>query len=185
MIDLLSSVFLWASVPAGAMLAVIVAFHFESEPRTTEKKALGFLVILLFEVPRFAMPFLPQPGLGIPRMIAWPLGGALFALAMGFAGLAATRLGPAVADAPSKDEELQTSGVYGLVRHPIYFGDAFWPVGWSILFGAAYSLALTPLWFALLLVQSSLEERKLVGEHGEAYEHYKEHVPYRIIPKVV
>lgn len=41
--------------------------------------------------------------------------------------------------------DLVTDGVYSIVRHPIYFGDSIWPLGWSITFGAICSSLLTPI----------------------------------------
>jgi protein-S-isoprenylcysteine O-methyltransferase Ste14 len=86
---------------------------------------------------------------------------------------------------PNKEGKLQTSGIYGVVRHPIYFGDAFWPLGWSIMFNASYSLMLSPLWLIILLLFSSVEEERLVEEYGDEYVKYKQRVRKRIIPGII
>jgi protein-S-isoprenylcysteine O-methyltransferase Ste14 len=79
-------------------------------------------------------------------------------------------------------EELQTTGVYRLVRHPIYFG---WVL---IVFGAAHMtgdrLAFGVLTTIYLLIAMPWEERSLEREFGPAYQRYKERVRWRIVPYV-
>lgn len=176
-----NNVWFWASISVGTILCVIAALSFEEEPRTAERSAAGFTAILLFEASRLVLPFLPQPSLDLPRFLSLPLGAGILAPAMAVGGLAVHRLGLGVTTAPNGEENLQTSGVYGIVRHPIYFCDAFWPAGWSVLFNAAYSLALAPLWLFLMFSLSAVEERRLVEEYGEEYEKYQKEVP-RLIP---
>lgn len=78
------------------------------------------------------------------------------------------------------DEELQTGGVYGLVRHPLYFG---WVV---IVFGAAHMtgdrLTFAVLTTAYLVMAMPWEERSLEREFGASYRRYKEKVRWKILP---
>ena len=76
--------------------------------------------------------------------------------------------------------KLQTNGVYGIVRHPMYLGDVLWALGWSIIFNALYALALIPLWFFLRYSISVLEEEKLIEKYGEIYRVYMQKVRKRI-----
>jgi protein-S-isoprenylcysteine O-methyltransferase Ste14 len=146
-----------------------------------------FTLILLFsfEMPRLIVVFLPQPNLDLPNVIAWIVGAIIFLVALSFAVLGGHQIRTGAMKEPSGKRKLETSGVYGIVRHPIYFGDTFWPVGLSIMFNAAYSLLLTPLWFILLFLFSIVEEEKLVEEYGKEYEEYMQKVPKRIIPCVL
>jgi len=77
--------------------------------------------------------------------------------------------------------DLVTDGVYGVVRHPIYFGDLMWPIGLSITFGAICSLMLTPIWIAIYLYTIDIEEKWLVKEYGEKYLRYRKRVK-KLIP---
>ena len=79
--------------------------------------------------------------------------------------------------------DLVTTGIYGIVRHPIYFGDSIWPLGWSIIFGSQCSSLMTPIWFLMYVITIRYEESALVREYGEKYRKYQKRVK-RIIPYV-
>jgi hypothetical protein len=78
------------------------------------------------------------------------------------------------------DEELQTGGVYGLVRHPLYFG---WVL---VVFGAAHMtgdrLTFAVVTTAYLVIAMPWEERSLERAFGVSYRRYKEAVRWKIVP---
>jgi methanethiol S-methyltransferase len=80
------------------------------------------------------------------------------------------------------DEELQTGGVYRLVRHPLYFG---WVL---IVFGAARMtgdrLTFAILTTTYLVIAMPWEERSLERTFGASYRRYMEKVRWRIVPYV-
>jgi protein-S-isoprenylcysteine O-methyltransferase Ste14 len=80
------------------------------------------------------------------------------------------------------DEELQTGGVYRIVRHPLYFG---WLL---IVFGAAHMtgdrLTFAVLTTAYLVIAMPWEERSLEREFGPSYRRYEQEVRWRILPYV-
>ena len=80
------------------------------------------------------------------------------------------------------DEELQDGGVYGIVRHPIYFG---WVLG---TFGAAHMtgdrLAWAVLTTAYLIIAMPWEEQSLERAFGRRYVDYKRRVRWKILPYV-
>ncbi len=116
-----------------------------------------------------ALVFLPHGSL-------WPVNAVVIAasIALGVVGatlavLGAARLGPAMTPSPIPREHapLVTSGVYGLVRNPIYTGLISGGLGLA-LFGA--SLWHIVAWVALVLllsVKARWEERMLVAEHPD------------------
>lgn len=68
-----------------------------------------------------------------------------------------------------------TPVLYRVVRHPLY-------VGWFFAFWMTPTMTLAHLLFAAattayILIAIQLEERDLVREHGESYEHYRRSVP--------
>ncbi len=77
---------------------------------------------------------------------------------------------------------LQTTGVYGFVRHPLYFA-------WLLfVFGTPY-MTFTRLEFAVLsslylALAIPLEERALINTFGESYLTYQRQVKWRMLPGV-
>jgi protein-S-isoprenylcysteine O-methyltransferase Ste14 len=75
---------------------------------------------------------------------------------------------------------LQTTGLYGFVRHPLYFS-------WVLMVFGSPAMTATRLTFALtstayLAIAIHWEERSLVGLFGGAYVQYRRHVRWRMIP---
>jgi protein-S-isoprenylcysteine O-methyltransferase Ste14 len=80
----------------------------------------------------------------------------------------------------SADESLRTSGVYGWVRHPVYFG-------WVLFVFATPNLTTDRLVFAIvstayLAMAVPFEERSLIEVFGERYRLYAANVRWRIVP---
>src|SRR6266508_626965 len=117
--------------------------------------------------------------------VRWPgnlrVPALVIAIVSGAAGLwlavsAIGTLGKSVSPFPKPlaTSELKESGVYALVRHPIYGG--------ILLLSLAWSLALSPGALAIALVfKSRLEERWLIDRHP-AYAGYRERVRRRFVP---
>ncbi len=72
---------------------------------------------------------------------------------------------------PKEGGYLVTSGVYGLVRHPIYSGLIAGTLGWALLTGSLLGLAFAVLLFIFFDLKSRREERWLV----ETYPTYPEY----------
>jgi protein-S-isoprenylcysteine O-methyltransferase Ste14 len=78
--------------------------------------------------------------------------------------------------------KLITTGVYGLVRNPIYLADVLWPLGLAIIMRSTYGVALTPVWWAIFLIHTLAEEGALERALGAEYRNYVRKVPGRIFP---
>lgn len=83
---------------------------------------------------------------------------------------------------PERHVPLSTSGVYAIVRHPLYFG-------WALLVFGAPHMTATRLVFAIvstayLAVAIPWEERALVAFFGPDYAAYRLKVRWRMIPGV-
>lgn len=77
---------------------------------------------------------------------------------------------------------LVTTGLYGFVRHPLYFA-------WTLLVFAAPDMTMTRLTFAVLstvylAIAIPFEERALIGVFGAQYRAYQRRVRWRMIPGV-
>ena len=88
----------------------------------------------------------------------------------------------AVSPAPVPHVPLQTHGVYGFVRHPVYFA-------WVLMVVGTPHMTMTRLTFAVisttyLAIAIPFEERGLLDVFGSEYRDYQKRVRWRIIPGV-
>jgi protein-S-isoprenylcysteine O-methyltransferase Ste14 len=125
------------------------------------------------------LPFCPQPRFEASGW-HWIAGGALILLALVAAA------GPVMSvrwwSPPKAGMELRTSGVYAVVRHPIYLAELLWPLGLAIMFRSIYGAALTPAWWLAFMIHAISEEADLERVLGRAYEDHKRKVRGRILP---
>lgn len=142
----------------------------------------GVPVFLLAEVPRLILPlpFVSQPRIDASGILLGTVGAAVLAASLFFA-TPVLRIAPLTA--PARCEPLRTSGLYSVVRHPLMLCDAFWPLGWSLIFGSVTGTALTPVWLLVIWVLTQVEEESLVREYGDAYRAYQARVP-RLFPRL-
>ena len=77
---------------------------------------------------------------------------------------------------------LRTSGIYGVVRNPIYLADVLFSLGFAIMFRSIIGVALVPVWWAGFLLIALTEEESLERTLGQPYLDYKRRVKGRIIP---
>jgi protein-S-isoprenylcysteine O-methyltransferase Ste14 len=157
-------------------------------PATLERSAYVWMASLLF----IGVCAWWQPVAGV----AWRLDGAwrVAALAAQSAAahatlVAARQLGmlrlagvhqTLLADEPEASPTLDVSGLYGLVRHPIYL--AWLVLVWAAPVMTGTRLAFAALSSAYLFVAVPFEERDLRRLFGTAYADYSRRVRWRIVP---
>ena len=119
--------------------------------------------------------------------LASAIGGVLVAVGVGMlvAGGGALARVSAVTPfpAPRTGSGLQTSGIYRLVRHPMYGGGILIALGWSTIFASVPGLVLT----AALAVFADLKARReeLWLEHAFAgYAEYRKRTRRKLLPFV-
>src|SRR6266508_2331507 len=81
---------------------------------------------------------------------------------------------------PQATSELKESGVYALVRHPIYGGILLLSLAWSLAL-SPWALIPTGALAIALAFKSRLEERWLIDRHP-AYADYRQRVRRRFVP---
>lgn len=77
---------------------------------------------------------------------------------------------------------LETRGLYGLVRHPIYLGWLLFVFGAPVMTSTRLTFAAVSTLYLVLAIP--LEERSLVESFGEAYRRYQRTVRWRMLPGV-
>ena len=76
-----------------------------------------------------------------------------------------------------------TSGIYRIVRHPMYAGILIMTAGWPLVFGSTWSyLPIAVLWTAMV-VRTALEDGALQRELA-GYSQYAQRTRYRLLPGI-
>ena len=170
--------FFWALL---SMLGMVGATSLFARHRLRHSLVFVSITLTLVTVGRIVLvlPFCGQPRFEMGAW-SWLVGGAIMVLALGFAA------GPFFTvrwwSPPQAGMKLRTSGIYGLVRHPIYLAELLWPLGLAIMYHSVYGVALTPLWWLTLLIHALSEEAELERTLGSEYLAYKKKVRGRIFP---
>jgi protein-S-isoprenylcysteine O-methyltransferase Ste14 len=101
-----------------------------------------------------------------------------------FGALAANSFAsPVVRVQTERAHRVVTTGVYRVVRHPMYFGAVLMFVGAPLLCGALSALAVGALEMLLLAARIGVEERML-AQKLDGYDDYRRRVRWRLLPFV-
>jgi protein-S-isoprenylcysteine O-methyltransferase Ste14 len=108
--------------------------------------------------------------------------GVLIVVGIVVAAIAALGLGAALtaSPVPSADGQLQTTGLYGLVRHPVYMGLILALIGAALRSGNIVTVALVIVTIGFFAVKARWEERRL-SERYPDYPTYASTTP-RFMP---
>lgn len=81
------------------------------------------------------------------------------------------------------DQELVSTGLYGIVRHPMYSGTLVMMLGTPLALGSYWGLILVASALPILIARIT-DEEKLLREELDGYQEYTESVHYRLVPGV-
>jgi len=82
-----------------------------------------------------------------------------------------------------RKQHVISTGVYGIVRHPLYFGCLMMMLGGPLLLGSVYGLLLSLVGLVLVIVRIFGEE-KMLTEELDGYDEYKKRVRFRMLPGI-
>jgi protein-S-isoprenylcysteine O-methyltransferase Ste14 len=82
------------------------------------------------------------------------------------------------------DQQLVTSGLYRVVRHPGYSALLLFVLGLELIIGTWIALLSTLFVILTLPMRVAVEERILEQHFGDRYCQYRTHTPYRLLPRV-
>jgi protein-S-isoprenylcysteine O-methyltransferase Ste14 len=112
------------------------------------------------------------------------VGDVLVAIGLGLAMLVVIQNGYAAANVTvEKEQKLVSTGLYGLVRHPMYTANVILMLGIPLALGSYWGLVLLipgPTVLALRI----RDEEKLLTEELAGYREYMQDVHYRLVPYV-
>lgn len=80
-----------------------------------------------------------------------------------------------------RKHQVVSTGVYGLVRHPMYLGGILFFIGTPMLLGSKYGI-LIGIALSFLIIGRIIGEEKMLINELEGYADYKKKVKYRLIP---
>ena len=82
-----------------------------------------------------------------------------------------------------KNQKLIDTGLYGIIRHPMYMATLFLFLSIPIVLGSIYSF-LIMLIYPILIIIRLLNEEKVLEKDLKGYKEYKKKVKYRLIPYI-
>ena len=81
------------------------------------------------------------------------------------------------------EQKVISSGLYGIVRHPMYMGALLFVLGLPLALGSWWGLLFVPA-IAALLAWRLVDEERLLVQSLAGYSDYRGHVRYRLVPFV-
>jgi len=170
------------------LIGIILCFVIHLNPRL-KKKFLKMPkpfqkadVLIFFGAPILVLPLLPQPRFELDYII-FIIGIILALLSTLIWILAFKEIG--IIPAVKQKSKLISSGIYRIVRHPLYLGSILMPLGLALAFRAVYALLYAPVIIIFFILTTFIEEKTLTEEYGEEYIKYKNKVKWRLIPWVI
>ena len=146
---------------------LIISFAFVSVVATIVVSALDF---------RFGWS-------AVPAAIS-VVGDVLVAAGLGISMLVTIQNGYAAANVKVESgQELVSTGLYGLVRHPMYSGNVVLMVGIPLALGSYWGLLFVIPGLAVLTIRI-LDEEKVLSQQLAGYRDYAQRVHYRLVPYV-
>jgi protein-S-isoprenylcysteine O-methyltransferase Ste14 len=92
-----------------------------------------------------------------------------------------TFLSPLVRIQEERKQRVISTGVYAIVRHPMYLGGILMFFGAPLLIGSGYGL-LAGLALTILLMARITGEEEMLGRELDGYREYMQKVRYRLVP---
>jgi protein-S-isoprenylcysteine O-methyltransferase Ste14 len=180
----LSAIAVFRVNPALLRERATVLIH-RHQPWTDRLILLAFMATAFVGVPAVAaLDVFHWHMLPSPPFVLSSVGLGLFALGWTIIAVALRTNPFAVTVVRLQNERQHTvvdTGIYSVVRHPMYAGNPFVNVGLSLWLGSYVAVLFAAIPLGLLMVRIGLEERFLRRELP-GYREYAARVPYRLLP---
>ena len=112
------------------------------------------------------------------------IGDVLVALGLGISMIVTIQNGYAAANVKVESgQDLVSTGLYGVFRHPMYFGNVVLMIGIPLALGSYWGLLFVIPGLAVLATRI-LDEEKVLTQQLAGYRDYAQRVHYRLVPYV-
>jgi protein-S-isoprenylcysteine O-methyltransferase Ste14 len=154
-----------------------------AETRTLQKLVITGTIVAVVAVlvvsaldHRFGWSHVPTPVV--------VLGNVLVAVGLGLAQLVVIQNSYAAATITVEaDQKVVSTGLYGLVRHPMYFGTLIMMIGTPLALDSYWGLLAMVLALPMLAARID-DEEKMLRQELDGYDEYTQKVHYRLLPGV-
>lgn len=152
-----------------------------AEPRPVQKVVIIGIVVS-FLVTLVVSGFDRRYGWSaVPTAVA-VLGNVMVAVGLGLSMFVEVQNRYAAANIVVEEEQkLVTTGLYGIVRHPMYSGGVVMLIGMPLALGSYWALLVSAVALVLLVVRL-LDEEKMLSRELAGYRDYMAKVKYRLVP---
>jgi protein-S-isoprenylcysteine O-methyltransferase Ste14 len=140
---------------------------------------IGVIVFIPLDVFRFHLTGKPNPLVSSLGMILFIAGWWIISLVFKENAFAA----PVVRHQEERHQTVIDTGVYSIVRHPMYAGAVLWMVGMP-LWLESYAASLLAIVLVPIVVVRILFEERFLKRELKGYEAYTKRVRYRLIPLI-
>jgi protein-S-isoprenylcysteine O-methyltransferase Ste14 len=152
--------------------------RFLSSPKSLQKLFVFFVV-----TPLFVTPFIAATRFSAgshPMLILPAVSASVAGLGVILASFREIGVVPSIRD----KADLVTTGVYAIVRHPIYSGTLLIYIGLLLWSRSLVNLVHLPLCLVAYAPMVAVEEKNLATEYGDAYRDYMARVRHRLFPLI-
>jgi protein-S-isoprenylcysteine O-methyltransferase Ste14 len=155
----------------------------KAETRPVQKVVVAGIIILFIAVLVYSALDHRFGWSPVPPAVSL-IGDALFAIGLGIALFAVIQNSYAASNVTvESDQKLVSTGLYGLVRHPMYMGAMIMVAGMPLALDSWWGLAvLVPV--VILYAVRILDEEKLLTQELDGYREYTDKVHHRLVPYV-
>ncbi len=186
LIKLLAHPFFWIGIYLFGYSITIVVLSLGAMQKKVEsrppKPLVRIFILTTFIAPPLILPFTKGPKMVIPSPFTLTVGILLLIINFFIKIIAQRQIG--IAPALKGKGKLISTGIYGIVRHPLYMSNGLLALGMAILFKSTYAFLFSIPYTLLYLPIIHFEEKNLLEKYGEEYKEYKKKVPWRLIPKL-
>lgn len=133
-----------------------------------DRRVLGWTLVVLQFLLLLALVLAPRRP---PTLLSLVIGVPIMAAGVVLGLAASRRLGPALTPTPVPlpDAGLRTDGAYRRVRHPIYSAILLMALGYVIIAGTGWSVAVAAVLAIFFLAKSRWEDRLLSEQYGDEW----------------